>query len=221
MDAEAWLSEIIRNMSDIGEGLAALLQLDPRLVPIAEKAGPLPLRLTEPGFAGLAHIIVSQVVSRASADAIWRRMEAEMGDVTAAHYIAATNDDTPRFGLSRAKAKTLHGVATAIVDGHLNLEAISTLDDASAYASLTALNGIGPWTAQVYLMFCLGHADMFPSGDVALQAAVAHGLQLEARPGEKMLRDIASNWAPYRSVAARLFWAYYAAITRRDALPAA
>ena len=221
MDAGAWLSKIIRNMSDIEEGLAALLQLDPRLVPIAEKAGPLPLRLREPGFAGLAHIIVSQVVSRASADAIWRRMEAEMGDVTAAHYIAATNDDTPRFGLSRAKAKTLHGLATAILNGHLNLETISTLDDASAYASLTALNGIGPWTAQVYLMFCLGHADMFPSGDVALQAAVAHGLQLDARPGEKMLRDIASNWAPYRSVAARLFWAYYAAITRRDALPAA
>lgn len=221
MDVGARLSKIIRNMRDIEEGLTALLQRDPRLVGIAEKAGPLPLRLSEPGFSGLAHIIVSQVVSRASADAIWRRMEAAMGAVTASRYLETATIENPGFGLSRAKAKTLHGVATAIVDGNLNLETMTGLDDAHAYASLTALNGIGPWTAQVYLMFCLGHADMFPSGDVALQAAVAHGLQLDTRPGGTMLGNIALNWSPYRSVAARLFWAYYAAIMRRDALPAA
>lgn len=181
----------------------------------------MPLRLREPGFSGLAHIIVSQVVTRASADAIWRRMEAAMGEVTAASYLAATIADTPDFGLSRGKAKTLHGIASAIVDGTLRLDDLASLNEASAFTALTALKGVGPWTAQVYMMFCLGHADVFPAGDVALQAALAHGWQMDGRPGEKMLGDIAVNWSPYRSVAARLFWAYYAAITRRDALPAA
>ncbi len=213
--------KIIRNAADIEEGLKALLLIDPRLEHVAERAGPLPLRLSEPGFAGLAHIIVSQVVSRASADAIWRRMVDEMGEVTAQNYLAVTSEDVPRFGLSRAKARTLHGVATAIVDGRLDLESLNLLDDASAFSSLTALKGVGPWTAQVYLMFCGGHSDIFPSGDVALQAAVAHALGMDTRPSAKKLAEIAMFWSPWRSVAARLFWAYYASMTRRDVLPIA
>lgn len=206
---------------DIEEGLATLLRIDPRLETVAEVAGPLPLRLNEPGFAGLAHIIVSQVVSRASADAIWRRIIDAVGEVTAQNYLASAPIDAPGFGLSRAKAKTLYGIATAIVEGRLDLDALNLLDDVQAYNDLISLSGIGPWTAQVYMMFCGGHADVFPSGDVALQAAITHAFQMEARPSAKALAEIALLWSPWRSVAARLFWAYYASITRRDALPIA
>ncbi|NTE88421.1 DNA-3-methyladenine glycosylase family protein [Agrobacterium rubi] len=212
---------IIRNAADIEEGLANLLQIDPRLERVALKAGPLPLRLNKPGFAGLAHIIVSQVVSRASADAIWRRMADAVGEITTQNYLAVATVEAPQFGLSRAKARTLHGVATTIAEGRLNLDALNALDEREAFARLTALKGIGPWTAQVYLMFCGGHADIFPSGDVALQAAVAQAFQMDARPSEKELNEIASLWSPWRAVAARLFWAYYASMTLREAVPVA
>ena len=212
---------IIQNADDIEKGLAALLQIDPRLESVAAIAGPLPLRLSKPGFAGLAHIIVSQVVSRASADAIWRRMLDKMEVVTAQNYLAVATSIDPQFGLSRAKAKTLHGVASAISNGSLDLDSLNALDEAEAFRLLTALDGIGPWTAQVYLMFCGGHADIFPSGDVALQAAVAGAFQMDARPSPKVLAEIAMRWSPYRSVAARLFWAYYASSTRREAVPIA
>jgi DNA-3-methyladenine glycosylase II len=213
--------DIIQSSADLDEGLAALLAVDPRLTVIAQKAGPLPLRLNQPGFAGLAHIVVSQVVSRASADAIWRRMEHEVGEITARNYLVATMPDTASFGLSRAKAKTLHGLAVAVVEVKLNFDALSKMDENAAFSTLTSLGGIGPWTAQVYLMFCAGHADIFPSGDVALRAAVAHAFGMDARPTQKMLDQIALTWSPWRSVAARLFWAYYASMTRRDALPIA
>ena len=212
---------IIQNADDIEKGLAALLQIDPRLESVAAIAGPLPLRLSKPGFAGLARIIVSQVVSRASADAIWRRMLDKMEVVTAQNYLAVATSIDPQFGLSRAKAKTLHGVASAIANGSLDLDSLNALDEAEAFRLLTALDGIGPWTAQVYLMFCGGHADIFPSGDVALQAAVAGAFQMDARPSPKVLAEIAMRWSPYRSVAARLFWAYYASSTRREAVPIA
>jgi DNA-3-methyladenine glycosylase II len=212
---------IIRNAGDIEEGLEALLLLDPRLADVALKTGPLPLRLSEPGFAGLAHIIVSQVVSRASADAIWRRIVEEAGEVTAQNYLAVATAEVPQFGLSRAKARTLHGAATTIAEGRLDLDVLNTLDEREAFARLTALKGIGPWTAQVYLMFCGGHADIFPSGDVALQAAVAQAFHMDARPSGKEVSEIASFWSPWRSVAARLFWAYYASMTQREVVPVA
>lgn len=212
--------KIITGDAEIAEGLAALLLLDPRLEAIAERAGPVPLRLNEPGFAGLAHIIVSQMVSRASADAIWRRILLGTGkDMTAQAYLSVAPELSAGFGLSRAKAETLLRVAQAAVDGALDLHHLSRMDVNAALAELTSVRGIGPWTAEVYLMFCGGHPDVFPSGDVALQAAVAHALGLEARPSAKMLAKMALDWSPWRSVAARLFWAYYAAITRRDVTP--
>lgn len=209
---------IIRNDADIQTGLRELLLLDPRLVPIAEIAGRLPLRLATPGFAGLASIIVSQMVSRASADAIWRRIEAA-GPVTAQAYAALEPDVIATFGLSRAKASTLKSLSDAVLAGAIDLDAVCTIEGETALRQLIALPGIGPWTAEVYLMFCAGHADVFPSGDVALQASVGRAFLMEARPGAKALTEIAGKWAPYRSVAARLFWAYYAATMRREALP--
>ncbi|GES47353.1 DNA-3-methyladenine glycosidase [Rhizobium dioscoreae] len=211
--------QIIRDERDIEQGLAALLEIDPRLRPVAAEAGALPLRLREPGFEGLAHIIVSQVVSRASADAIWGKMIAGMGQVTAEGYVALAPEAWRTFGLSRIKHETLARVAEAVAGGSLDLHALSAESPDKALAELTSIKGIGPWTAEVYLMFCGGHADVFPAGDVALQAAVGMAFGHEVRPLAKEITREAAVWAPWRSVAARLFWAYYAVKTRRDALP--
>lgn len=211
---------IIRDHSDIQAGLDALVELDPRLAAIVEASGPVPARLNEPGFSGLASIIVSQMVSRASAEAIWRRITA-VGPVTAAGYRALDPATIATFGLSRAKAATLLHLSTAISEGHFDLASVGALETAEAIRRMVALPGIGPWTAEVYLMFCGGHADIFPTGDVALQAAVAHAFGLEARPSAKDLATMARAWSPWRSVAARLFWAYYAAKMRRDVTPLA
>ena len=210
--------QIIRDEGDIERGLAALLELDPRLRLVAAEAGAVPLRLREPGFEGLAHIIVSQVVSRASADAIWGRMTARLGSVTADGYAGLEPEAWRTFGLSRIKHDTLARVADAVAGG-LDLHALSAESPEKALSELMAIKGIGPWTAEVYLMFCGGHADVFPAGDVALQAAVGMAFGHEERPLAKALAREAVVWAPWRSVAARLFWAYYAAKTRRDALP--
>jgi DNA-3-methyladenine glycosylase II len=210
---------MIRGDDDILEGLAALALADPRLAAVIARSGPLPLRLNEPGFAGLAHIIVSQMVSRASANAIWRRIEAVTGPVTAQGFLGADPDLAAGFGLSRAKAETLNRVAEAVAAGTLDLHGLSRADTAEAMAALTGIRGIGPWTAEVYLMFCGGHPDVFPSGDVALQGAVGHALGFDTRPTAKMLIEMAGLWSPWRSVAARLFWAYYATEMRRDGIP--
>jgi DNA-3-methyladenine glycosylase II len=209
---------VIRSEEDLREGLAALRLSDLRLVPVVEVAGPLPLRLMAPGFAGLASIIVSQMISKASAAAIWGRISAA-GPVTAEAYLAHSPETVSTFGLSRAKAATLTHLADTVSRSVLDLDAVCRLDAAAAMAELTAHPGIGPWTAEVYLMFCGGHPDVFPSGDVALQAALAGAFRLPSRPAAREVVLMAKAWSPWRSVAARLFWAYYSVSLRKDAAP--
>lgn len=209
---------VIRCEADIAEGLAALVKLDPALLPVIEAAGPVPLRLSQPGFAGLSHIVVSQMVSKASAAAIWRRIDAA-GPMTPETYLAHAADVVAGFGLSRAKISTLEGLARAITSGSLDLDALANVSQTEALRLLIAQRGVGAWTAEVYLMFCLGAPDIFPSGDVALRAAVGHALGRSERPSCAQVDEIALRWRPWRSVAARLFWAYYARVMRRDAMP--
>ncbi|EPR07422.1 DNA-3-methyladenine glycosidase [Agrobacterium sp. TS43] len=212
--------KIITGMDDISEGLEHLAHLDPALGLVIEKAGPLELRIHEPGFSGLAHIVVSQMVSRASANAIWARILAGTGGaVTAENYLGAPAELRATFGLSRAKATTLEGLARAVTEGQIDLDGVVRKEGRAALSELVALRGIGPWTAEVYLMFCGGHPDIFPVGDVALRSAVAHALALEVRPEAKWLAERAALWSPWRSVAARLFWGYYANIMRRAMVP--
>jgi DNA-3-methyladenine glycosylase II len=212
--------KIITGMDDISEGLEHLAHLDPALSLIIENAGPLELRIHEPGFAGLAHIVVSQMVSRASANAIWARILAGTGGVvTAENYLGASEELRASFGLSRAKATTLEGLARAVTERQIDLDGVVRQEAGTAFSELVALRGIGPWTAEVYLMFCGGHPDIFPVGDVALRSAVAHALALEVRPEAKWLAERAALWSPWRSVAARLFWGYYANIMRRAMVP--
>jgi DNA-3-methyladenine glycosylase II len=213
---------IIRCEQDIEEGLIWLLQADPRLVAIADKAGPVPLRLQKPGYAGLADIIVSQMVSKASAAAIWSRLMAATGNkVSAEAVLLLTDTDCRQTGLSVAKTATLRRVARAVADNQLNLDSICDMPARQALRLLTSIKGVGPWTAEVYLMFSAGHPDIFPVGDVALRNALAHAFPSDHRLSQAEAAKQAEQWSPWRSVAARLFWAYSRTILSRPALPGA
>jgi DNA-3-methyladenine glycosylase II len=210
----------IASIEDISRGLDALCRLDPKLQAIRDLAGDIPLRRSVPGFHSLAAIIVSQQVSTASATAIFGRFEKLVDPLTAEGVLAAEDTDFREAGLSRPKVKTLRAVAAAVRDG-LDLDGLCRLDAAEAVSLMVAVPGIGPWTAEVYLLIAAGHPDIFPARDVALQTSVGHALGLAERPDEKALGKIAESWRPWRSVASRLFWAYYRTIRGREAAPAA
>ncbi len=209
----------ITSDEDIAIGLDGLVSLDGRLIAVRERAGPLPLRLVEPGFRSLAAIITGQQVSRASADAIFGRFVKLVDPLTPEALLAAGESVFREAGQSRAKTRTLLALAEACRAGHVDLHHVLEMQAEAAIAHLTAVKGIGPWTAELYLLFCAGHPDVFPAHDVALQTAVGDALGLEMRPPAPALRQIAESWSPWRGVAARLFWAYYARIRSRDAIP--
>ena len=210
----------ITNLDDIEAGLAALLEIDPRLEPLSRLSGPLPLRLRAPGFHGLAEIIVSQQVSKTSAAAMFGRLVKLVDPLIADNILALGEEPMIAAGLSRAKQSTLTLVASAIEQDSLDLEALCHMPVDEAQNSLTAIKGIGPWTAEVFLLFCAGHPDIFPAGDVALQHAVGVGIGLTQRPKDKEVRQLAEQWSPWRGIAARLFWAYYAHLKQgRDVIP--
>ena len=208
----------ITSLNDIAAGLDALCDIDPRLETVRAFARDVPLRLSEPGFASLASIIVSQQVSRASADAIFGRLIKLLDPLTPEAILGAGEDVFREAGLSRPKQRGLLAVAVAVADG-LDLHHLCLLDADEAIAELTAVPGIGPWTAECYLLFAAGHPDVFPARDVALQSAVGHALSIDPRPAEKKLILLAESWAPWRGVAARLFWSYYRELKGRDAAP--
>jgi DNA-3-methyladenine glycosylase II len=211
---------MILTEEDLARELEALAALDARLRPVVDRAGAIPLRKTPGGLKGLIGTIVGQQVSRASAAAIFGRLERLIDLEDPKAIVAATEEDFRLAGMSRGKQRTVIGIAEACLSGALDFDRLSGEPPQNAITELSALHGIGPWTAESFLLFSAGHPDIFPAGDVALQAAVAHAFQMPARPKEKALKRAAEAWAPHRSVAARLFWAYYAVITRRDATPA-
>jgi DNA-3-methyladenine glycosylase II len=208
----------IETMDDIAEGLAYLVRKDRRLKAVAKVAGALPLRRRTAGFGGLARIITGQQLSVASADAIWGRFELAFPEMTADAILRAR---VPRFrkaGMSAAKIKTLRAIADAVRDG-LDLDALAHAPAEEAHARLTAIHGVGPWTADIYLLFCLGHPDIFPVGDLALRNAVADAFGMETPIAPAPLGEMAETWSPWRSVAATLFWAFYAARRKQKAVP--
>jgi DNA-3-methyladenine glycosylase II len=195
--------------NDLDAALAALVQQDPRLKPVLAMAGPPELRRREPGFAGLASTICGQQLSTFAAAAIWARMVAAYDDLHHDHIRLARPDKLRRLGLSAAKIKTLKFIAGEIAKERLDLARLADAPADEAHAALTALHGIGPWTADIYLLFCLGHGDAWPAGDLAIQEAMRIGLGLKARPGTKETIALGEAWRPYRGAAAHLFWSYY------------
>jgi DNA-3-methyladenine glycosylase II len=194
----------------LSAAVAELLALDPELVGrLVEIGGRPPLRRREPGFTGLVWIIVSQQVSTASANAIFKRVEAGLAPLSAASILAADEAALRACGLSGPKIRALRALAAEIASGALDLAALAALDAEAAHRALVAVKGVGPWTADIFLLFCLGHPDAFPAGDLALQEAARLALGLKRRPDARALHEIAERWRPLRGIAARLLWAYY------------
>ncbi|HET7714197.1 MAG TPA: DNA-3-methyladenine glycosylase [Bauldia sp.] len=200
----------IESETDIAEGLAFLTRRDRRLRPVLKVAGRVPLRRAPPGFAGLARVVIGQQVSTASANAIWGRFVEAFPDGRPESFAGADDAVLRAIGLSTAKIATLRAVAAAHAGG-LDLDRLAELPGEAAHARLTAIRGIGPWTADVYLLFCLGHADIFPAGDLALRNAVADAFGRDGPLPVAELHAMAEMWSPWRAVAARLFWSYYRA----------
>jgi len=213
------MSSFIHTEAALQAGMAALVAQDPRLGPVLEKAGMPALRRREGGYAGLAHIVCGQQLSTASAAAIRTRLFAAFDPFHHDAVRLARADKLARLGLSRPKIKTLKAIGAAIAKGHIDLEAVAAMEADKAHAALTALHGIGPWTADIYLLFCLGNADAWPAGDLALQESARLALGLRRRPDPKAMMKIAEPWRPWRGVAAHLLWAYYHAVKRREGAP--
>jgi DNA-3-methyladenine glycosylase II len=209
----------IETDADIETGLSALLAADPRLEPVAAMAGKLPLRRRPGGFAGLAGIVVSQQLSTASAGAIWGRLAAAYDPFTPQALIRARATRLAGLGLSAPKIRALKEIAKAIAGDRLDCDALVDLPADAAHAALCAVHGIGPWSADIYLLVCLGHSDAWPAGDLALQEAARLAFALPARPTPKEATAIAELWRPWRGVAARLLWSYYRAVKQRDGAP--
>ena len=202
---------IIETDADVAEGAAWLAAAEPRFAAALAQTGPLPLRRRADGFETLFSAIVSQQVSTASAAAIWGRLAA-IGATDPAGVLAATDEALRAAGLSRQKIAYGRAIAAPTLD----FNALRALPDARVIAELTRIKGIGLWTAEIYAMFSLGRADVFAAGDLALQDAARQLFALEQRPSEKVLRAMSLAWSPWRSVAARLLWAYYRVMTRRE-----
>ncbi len=202
--------------ADLKKGVARLIVLDKRFDSIVATTGVPGLRRRESGFAGIAAIVCAQQLSTTSAGAIWERLQAAFDPMTPAAIAKARADKLARLGLSAAKIKTLRSLAREIVAARFDLDALADEDAEIAHARLTALHGIGPWTADVYLLFCLGHPDAWPAGDLAVQEAVKLGLGLAARPTTKEMMVLAESWRPLRGVAAYVWWAYYRALKQRE-----
>src|SRR5262249_11607962 len=206
----------LNTQDDLEEAIAALVRLDPRLKPVLERAGMPSLRRREPGFVGLAHIVCGPQLSTASASAIWERLSKAFDPFDHQAGRRARTDRLGRLGLSGAKIKTLKNLARELASGRINLDVLAEEDADAAHHTLTAIHGIGPWTADVYLLFCLGHGDAWPAGDLAVQEGVRMGLALPTRPTAKQMVPIAEPWRPMRGAAAHLWWSYYRALRKRE-----
>jgi DNA-3-methyladenine glycosylase II len=209
----------IRTETEFDSALAALTQIEPRFGALLAEAGRPPLRRRPGGFARLAAAVVSQQLSTASAGAIWGRLAASFDPFEPQAIIRARAARLARLGLSAPKIRALKEIARAIASGKLALSGLADLAAEDAHAALTAVHGIGPWTADIYLLSCLGHADAWPSGDLALQEAARLAFGLRARPTAKEMIALAEPWRPLRAVAARVLWTYYRAVKGRDGAP--
>ncbi|MGV6803430.1 MAG: DNA-3-methyladenine glycosylase family protein [Ruegeria sp.] len=207
------VGRIIETPECVAEGAAWLSHTCPRMAHAIKLTSPLPLRRRPDGFAQLLSAIVSQQVSVASANAIWKRMQ--KARLTGPRKIMwATDDDLRAVGLSRQKIR----YARALSEARIDYEALRDAPNDAVITTLTQVPGIGVWTAEIYAMFSLGRSDVIATGDLALQEAARVLYDLPARPTDKALRQMAEEWSPWRSVAARVLWAYYRVAKDREGI---
>jgi len=207
------IGRIIETDADVAEGMDWLAAQCPRMRDAYAQTGSLPLRRKPDGFAELLSAIVGQQVSVASARAIWGRMQ-DAGFTNPQTCAAAPEENLRAVGLSRQKIRYTYELANAGID----FDALRNIPDADVVKTLVSVPGIGPWTAEIYAMFSLGRADVFAPGDLALQEAARILYNLPDRPKEGAFRKMAEDWSPWRSVAARLLWAYYRVAKNKEGI---
>ena len=198
--------------------MRALLRKNPPLRPVAKIAGAFDIRLTPGGFPGLVRVICGQQLSVASARAIYGRFTELPGALDPAGYLDLDEATVRGVGFSAGKFRTVRVIAEAVVAGELDFELVEAMAPDEALAYLTAHKGIGPWTAEIYLMFSAHHPDIFPAGDVALQRAVQWAFDMSDKPPVKDLISLAKSWSPHRSTAALLLWRYYRAVRNKEGI---
>ena len=215
-ESVADLHPLLLDQAAFDAALAALVATDRELfATLLADCPSVGLRRREPGFEGLVAIIVAQQVSTASANAIFGRVKVRFPTLSALDVLAASDEDLKGCGLSAPKIRTIRVIAEAVASGMLDFDALGALEAEAAHTTLVALKGIGPWTADVFLLFCLGHADAWPAGDLALQEAARAALDLPTRPTTQELVALGERWRPWRGVAAHCLWAYYGAARKR------
>ena len=191
-------------------GLKRIGAADPDVALALTTHGRPPIRRIEPGYAALLRILVGQQVSTQSAAAIWRKTTEALGPAPRSDSVLALDDDgLRRFGFSGQKIAYSRALAREIAEGRLDLDHLRRSDDEEAMARLTRMKGIGPWTAQIYLLFALGRPDIFPAADLALAIAYQRIKGNKARPDPKRLADLAEAWRPWRGAVAHLLWHVY------------
>ncbi len=202
-------SLVIESDADIARGAAFLVEREPCFAKVIAIHGLPSPRRVENNLQNLLKIVTEQLISLRAADAIWRRIETCLHPFEPREILKLTLDDLRNLGLTRAKARSFYAIAEAIQNDVLNFESLHQVPDQGVLDKLVALPGIGPWTADIYLLSALGRADACPAGDLALQVAAQDLFALEDRPTPKDFLARAENWKPWRSVAARLLWSHY------------
>lgn len=192
----------------VREGVAALSRLDPDFLAIEAAAGPLTMLYLPPTFAALVRIVVGQQLSTRAARTIFERLSRAI-ELEPEALLAASDETLAAGGLSRAKIQACRNLADALLSGRLNLEALQTLSQPEVMAALTSIKGVGPWTAEIFMLFALQQLDVFPIGDLALRRAYAKLKGLETAPELKQLTEAVASLSPYRGVAALLLWHAY------------
>ena len=213
----------ISSQSQLHAAIDSLIAADRRLHPVLKRTGRPEFKpRRRHGFEALVDIVVSQQLSIAAADTIFGRVKEKVAPFDPPTLLATPAEVLRACGLSAPKQKHMKSIATAIMEGALDLKRVRNMADDDARAHLTAVKGIGPWTADIYLMSSLGRADIWPVADVGLQAAITRALKLKKRPNEKQMEKLSRNWRPWRTVVARLLWIHEDGIRKqkREALKA-
>ena len=197
------------NRSDLEQSLMQLCKAEPRFQTILNQHGTPSLRKSPQGLEGLLMIVTEQFLSLQAAAAIWARVRKRIEPFNAEAISKLSSEELLGLGLSRAKTKTFQEAARCVLSGHLDFSAFERHDEENVTKQLCDLPGVGPWTADIYLLSVMGSADAWPAGDLALRIAVQDFLKLNDRPEIKDMVNLAENWRPYRAVAARLLWSHY------------
>lgn len=197
------------NEDDLARAVKALCRKEPRFIPVVKQHGLPSLRASPAGLETLLTMVTEQFLSLSAAAAIWKRLKLRLEDCHPAKVLACPQEELLTLGLSRAKARSFHGLAQAVASNEMDFQVLETLDDAAAHKSLVALPGIGPWTADIYLLSVMLRPDVWPWGDVALQAAAQNLFEFAERPDKKQMIALGDDLRPHRATAARLLWAHY------------